>query len=82
MLEDAHSDAWIGNGSNHSQLAATMGALRLKSMANTRFSRAIQLIGAVHASGADSAAALALFATLGRATMPARSRALGANTPW
>ena len=54
----------------------------LKSMANTRFSRAIQLMGAVHASGTDCAAPLALLATLGRATMLARERALGANTPW
>jgi hypothetical protein len=55
---------------------------RLKSMANSRFSRASQLIGVVHALAAVSSAPPALLATLGRATMPARSRPLGANTPW
>jgi drug/metabolite transporter (DMT)-like permease len=55
---------------------------RLKSTANTRLSRAIQLIGVLQAVDAHSSLALALLTTLGRATMPARSRALGANTPW
>ena len=48
----------------------------LKSMANTRFSRAIQLIGVVHTLAAVPSAPPALLAALGRATMSARSRAL------
>ncbi|MGK0171169.1 MAG: hypothetical protein ACI9W2_002898 [Gammaproteobacteria bacterium] len=53
----------------------------LKSMANTRFTRAIQLIGLVRSLDGDSSSVAALVATLGRATMAALSRALGANTP-
>ena len=54
----------------------------LKSMANTRCNRAIALIGVVLALGADSSSVADLLAALRRATMPARSRALGANSQW
>jgi len=55
---------------------------RLKSIANIRFSRAIQLIGVLPTFDAHSSFALTLLATLGQSTMSARWRALGANTPW
>ena len=45
---------------------------RLKSTANTRFSRAIQLSGVVHALAAVPSARPALLAGVGRATMLAR----------
>ena len=44
---------------------------RLKPMATTRFSRASQLIGVVHALAAVSSAPPALLATLGRGTSAA-----------
>jgi len=51
-------------------------------MANTRLSRAIQLSGVLPILGPLSPFAHTLLATLGRATMSARSRAWGANNPW
>ena len=52
-----------------------------RSMANTRFNRAIQLIGVVGALGWGSSLG-GLLTALGRVTTSARSHALGANKPW
>ena len=53
---------------------------RLKSIANTRCNRAIQRIGVVRTPGwgSPSLPVADLLASLGRDTMPARSRALAA----
>jgi hypothetical protein len=79
-FEDARHDAGVGNGSHHLQLAAIMGT---PAQINSEYPhrRAIQLIGVVHALAAVPSAPPALLAALGRATMAARSRALGANNP-
>ena len=52
-----------------------------RSMAKTRLSRAIELMGVVRALGGGSSLGGWLCA-LGRATMCARSGGLGANGPW
>ena len=57
------------------------GGQRFKSMANTRLRRAIQPSGATTIWDAHSSFAVT-FTSLGRATMSARRRALGADTPW
>ena len=48
VLEDACNHSWIGNGANHLQLSATMGTPAQINRKH-RFSRAIQLIGTLHA---------------------------------
>jgi hypothetical protein len=49
VLEDVCDEGGLGNGGNGSQFAATSRGQIDRSMANTRFNRAIQLIGVVGA---------------------------------
>ena len=80
VLEDVFDKGGLGNGGNGRQFAATAVDQVDRSMANTRFNRAIQLIGVVGALGGGSSLD-GLLVALGRGTMCARSRALGANRP-
>ena len=81
VFEDARNDAGLGNESNHLQRAATMGTpAQINSEYPLQSSHPTHWRSARIGRGAIGAARFARC--LGaRATMPARSRALGANNP-